>query len=286
MAMSQSTFELGHPALPRFEKLAQVRQQRRQRCEDRRSVLHLVDELAPAPEALPRLEMMPQVRVPAGQSIQLTELGWPESTRKSSSGQTQRLTDGADAHSGEPIYNIVRPTQRRQRHRCQFTDELRLVGNNKGLADTSSNEGRQRCGCQRYRGFDPDRVAVLIERADQPIRTVEQMQTPLHFQQKTVWRYQAHAGREPLGTRRQLLESRFALQREDVRTYPQLRGIDRLARGIDGTQRRRARGKPDNARIDLANYSRPHAQLPAASKSSSTEPRTPPLLFNNVTRTP
>jgi hypothetical protein len=75
MAMSQSTLELGHAALPRLEKPSQVRQQRRQRCEDRRSIFHLVGELAPAPEAFPGLEMVPQVRVPAGQPVQLAELG-------------------------------------------------------------------------------------------------------------------------------------------------------------------------------------------------------------------
>src|SRR5260221_9812660 len=103
MAVPQSTFELGDAALPRLEKFPQVRQHRRQRSEDRRRVLHLVGELAPAPEALPRLEMVSQVRVAARQSIQLTELGHPESTRKSGPRQTQRLTDGAHAHPGEPL---------------------------------------------------------------------------------------------------------------------------------------------------------------------------------------
>jgi hypothetical protein len=182
MAMPQSTFELGDAALPRLEKFSQVRQHRRQRSEDRRCVLHLVGELAPAPEALPRLEMMPQVRIPADQSIQLTQLGYPESTRKSGSRQTQRLTDGAHAHPGEPLNNIVGPAQWRQRYRCQVTDELRLVGYNEGLADASSNQSRQRCWCERCRGLDSHRGAVLIECTDQPIRTVEQMQTPLHFQ--------------------------------------------------------------------------------------------------------
>jgi hypothetical protein len=116
MAMSQSAFELGHTALPRLEKPSKIRQQRRQRCENRRNVFHLVGELAPAPEALSRLEVMPQIRVPAGQSIQLTELGWPKTTRKTRSWQSQRLTDRAYAHSGEPLHNIVWPAQRCQRH--------------------------------------------------------------------------------------------------------------------------------------------------------------------------
>ena len=115
--MPQPALELSDTALPLLEKLTEIRKQRRQHCEEGLVVFQLVGQLAAAPEALTRLEVVPQVCVPACQAIQLSELLRAKTAGETSARQTQSLTYRAHTHAGKPFYDILWPPQWRERHR-------------------------------------------------------------------------------------------------------------------------------------------------------------------------
>ena len=87
--MPQPALELSDTTLPLLEELTEVRQQRRQRCEQGLVVFQLAGQLAAAPEALTWLEMMTQVCIPACQAIQLSEVLRAKAAGKTSARQTQ-----------------------------------------------------------------------------------------------------------------------------------------------------------------------------------------------------
>src|SRR5579859_2974205 len=115
MSVSQPAFELSDSNLAGFQEPAKIAEHRSQRRENRRMALHLVGELATAPESLPWLEMMSQVGISPRQAIQLGEVRRAEPAGKASSWQAQRLANRAHTHARQTLNNILGPTQWCQR---------------------------------------------------------------------------------------------------------------------------------------------------------------------------
>jgi hypothetical protein len=134
MTVPQHTLELHHAALACLQELPELRQQRREDRQDRCTVLQLVGQLAAAPEALSDLEIRAKIRAPPREPVEIGKLLDAAAACKSSARQTQYLTDRPDSHPRKPIENVLRPPQRCQREKCQTTDELRPLGDDKWRA--------------------------------------------------------------------------------------------------------------------------------------------------------